>query len=205
MRQRLGNGRFSLIVILLLLAVPLGWLLRGVIGQFVVNPAAAGVWLLRNLLRMAPQAELWTGLLLIAVLNLVVIVLSGAGDGRFRWRPVKTAGPPVRKNGRVGTWHGALRMGQRARRLIIRPLRLLVVQIIAHAQHQSEDVARAALGGQSLPIPDHLQTYLNDRAARPRSRPFSVALESATTPPLDPEVVELVETLETLLEVPHDT
>ena len=186
----------ALLLGLLALALPLAWWLQQPVRDFLLPPLTAWFWRLQNLGRMMPQADLWVGLVVLGGVNAALFLAR-----RARLNSPRPPVPP--RQGRVGHWLGTLRVGRRARRLLIWPLRALFVQIVAHGEHQPRDVVLARLQGELLPIPPHLQAYLNDR--RFKQSPARVDAGSSTYLPYGPELEEIVRILEDYLEVPHES
>ena len=185
-----------LVLALLILTALFAWLMQGPVREYLVELIAERVWQLQNMGRMLPQAELWLGLIVLGAAN-AVFFFVGRSKLQFQRPPV----PPL--TGRVGYWLGTLRVGRRARRLLIRPLRALAIQVVAHGEQLSRDEVLSHLQGQTLPIPVHLQAYLNDRRFRPPPAREDDSPQDHL--PYEPELEEIVRILEDYLEVSHES
>jgi hypothetical protein len=199
MKQRPLPRRFWiwLVLALLVLAIPIAWWLREPLAEHVFRPVTTWLWGMQDALQELPQSQLWMGL----------VILSAAYAVFTFGRRVDLKLPPLAvpsRSGRVGYWLGVLRMGQRARPLVIRPLRYLVVQVITHTKNQTRNEVLSQLQKESLPFPRYVQAYLNERRVR---RP---QIEQAYADPTsqmiyDPELEDIVRILEDCLEVPHES
>ena len=199
MRHRALTRRFwiGLGLVLLILALPLAWWLREPLAEDILRPITNWLWGLQNAWQMIPQAQLWMGLV---ILSAAYAVFTLGQRVRLNLPPLSV--PP--RSGRVGYWLGVLRMGLRARPLVIRPLRYLVVQVLTHTRNQTRNEVLAQLQKESLPFPEHIQAYLNERRVR-RTRIEKSSSRSASQAAYDPELDEIVRILEECLEVPHES
>ncbi|HEY70472.1 MAG TPA: hypothetical protein G4O08_07820 [Anaerolineae bacterium] len=197
MRHRSLPRRFWLwlVLALLFLALPLAWWLREPLAEHVLRPITNWFWGMYDAWQMVPQAKLWMGLV---ILSAAYAVFTLGQRARLNLPPLSI---PSRW-GRVGYWLGVLRMGLRARPLVIRPLRHLVVQVLTHTRNQTRNEVLTQLQKESLPFPKHVQAYLNERRV-PRKQMDKAGSRSASHVAFDPELEEIVRILEDYLEVPH--
>ena len=184
-----------LVLALLVLAIPLAWWLRQPVAEYVLRPGANWFVRLQGLWQVVPEAQLWMGLVILSAAHAVFYF-----GRRIRFDNARLALPP--RSGRVGYWLGVLRMGRRAPPLVIRPLRFLFAQVIARGENLTIREVLSQLQKESLPMPKHLQAYLNERRLR---RPRAATADSTRALAYEPELEEIVRLLEDYLEVPHES
>ena len=183
------------ILTILLIAV-VGWLFRATIQEQIVEPTAGTVWWWWVFAKaLFPQTEIWVLLVLLGIARLVWYASSHT---KLYFPDAPAPGKP----GRVGNWLDLLHLGRRAQRLFIKPLRFLAVDIMAEAENESRDVVFSQLHRQTLPLPKHLQAYLNKGSANTPARLKAVTdveniIKSKT---VDPEIDELITELENLMD-----
>ncbi len=193
------NKRILLIggaILVLLLILLTGLLFREAIQEQIINPTADSVWWWWNFAKVLfPQAEFWIMLILFGAVRLIWF-------GTRHTRLYSPDDPIPGKPGRVGNWLQLLHLGRRAQRLFIKPLRFLAVDIVAEAEQESRDVVFSQLHRQTLPLPKHLQAYLNKGSANTPARLKAVTdVENMIKPKtVDPEVDELITELEELMD-----
>jgi hypothetical protein len=186
-----------LVLALLALAIPLALWLRQPVAEYVLPPLTNWWSQLQSLWQMIPETQLWMGLVILSAAHAVFYF-----GRRIRFQSTRLALP--QRSGRVGYWLGVLRMGRRAPPLVVRPLRYLFAQVIAQHENLTLREVLSQLQRESLPIPSHLQAFLNERRIhRPR---VAKAVASPTRQFADEtELEEIVRILEDYLEVPHES
>jgi hypothetical protein len=147
-----------------------------------------------------PQAELWILLILLGIVKLTWFAA--------RRTNLQFSNPVVpQKTGRVGHWLELLHLGHRAQRLFIKPFRFLAVDIIAEKEQEDREAVFSKLHRQILPLRPHLQSYLNTGQTKAKTRTAVANNEADLLRPqtdIDPEIEEIIQELEILLEIPHD-
>jgi hypothetical protein len=186
-----------LVSAMLILAIPLAWWLRDLVAEYILRPITTWLWGVEDALQTLPQSRLWMGLV---ILSAAYAVYTFGQRINLNFPPLTI--PP--RSGRIGYWLGVLRMGLRARPLVIRPLRYLVVQVLTHTKNRTRKEVLAQLQEESLPFPNHLQAYLNERRVR-RTQKDKSGPRPASHAAYDPELEEIVRILEDYLEVPHES
>ena len=192
-KQKLLIAGTILVILLILLA---GWLFRDTIREQLIEPTAGTVWWWLNFAKaLFPQTEIW---ILLILLGAVRLSWFAARRTKLYFPDAPLSGKP----GRVGNWLNLLHLGQRAQRLFIKPLRFLAVDIVAEAEQESRDVIFSQLHRQTLPLPKHLQAYLNKGSANTPARLKAVTdVENIIKPKtVDPEVEELITELENIMD-----
>lgn len=191
-RLLLGGTLLALLIILLT-----GWLLREPIQERVIEPIAERFWWWwRFAQAFLPQAVMWTLLIMIGASRLAWFAAG-------RTKLLNTSDDLIPgKPGQVGNWLRLLHLSHRAQRLFVKPLRFLTVDIVAEAEQESRDVVFSQLHRQSLPLPKHLQAYLNKGSANTPARLKAVSevenlIKSRT---VDSEVEELITELEHIMD-----
>ena len=187
-RLLLGGTLLTLFIILLT-----GWLLREPIQERVIEPIAERVWWWwRFAQAFLPQAVMWTLLIMIGAVRLAWFV---AGRTKLLNEPNDLM---PGKPGQVGNWLRLLHLSHRAQRLFVKPLRFLTVDVLAEAEQEQRDVVFSQLHRQTLPLPKHLQAYLNKGIDNTPTRLKAVSeVENLIKPKtVDPEVEELITELE---------
>lgn len=173
-RRRLLLALLGALGVVLLAVLPFA--LRDAVARAIVEPAARFVWAARQIFRMVPQTDLWTGLVLLAALNMALIFARRA-------RLPGPTRPPVSERGRIAAWRDQLAVGRQARRLLVRPLLNLVVQTIARTREESEVRVREDLYAGRIALPPDVQRLLAEQPARSRRRPASANAATATGDP----------------------
>lgn len=191
-RLLLGGALLALFIILIA-----GWLLREPIQEHIIQPISERVWWWANFAKaFFPQTVWWILLIMIGALRLAQFAVS-----RNKLY-VPTAAQKPDKPGQVGSWLNLLHLSHRAQRLFVKPLRFLTVDVLAEAEQESRDVMFSQLHRQTLPLPKHLQEYLNKGSANTPARLKAVneienLIKSKT---VDPEVEELLTELEHIMD-----
>jgi hypothetical protein len=145
----------ALLVLLLLLALPLGWLLRDLVAG-VLTTLYAIILLFGFHARDLPQEELWVLLILLAAVHLVRSLGKGINLSVSRPQPLPPAGP-------VQSWLDTLALNSEPRRLGRIPLnrlQQLVLAVLAQQERVSLGEMRGRLRSGRLPIDPQLQAFL---------------------------------------------
>jgi hypothetical protein len=196
------NRRVWLLVLVLALSVPLALLLRPVARDVVAQGVLDWVWGVRRSFEGLPQTGLWIGFVALAI-------LLALGSLLRRPRPPPPEPSPTGKPpGPIEVLRERIEHSREieyARRSLVRRLRALTLEALAHQHRSSVQEMRQRLDRGALDVPPEVQAYLRMEAAEAgRARKLLSRIRRQTWPgarraAIDPTLEETVRFLESLL------
>jgi hypothetical protein len=175
------------VAVLLPVVALAAWLLRETVGATLADPLLRAAWRTRILARL-PESDLWIALIVIGVINVVWVIVRGN-------RLPAPEAPRIKRGGRVSYWLDLLEVSRRSRRLLIKPLRLLLIKIVAYYDQSSFEAARTSLqtGQHKLARPVQRVLFSQGR--------YEVDANARAAAPLPQEIVDTIQEMERYMDV----
>jgi hypothetical protein len=199
--------RLWLILLVLILAIPLGLLLRDFARDVLLVELLRIVWGVRILLESLPQLALWIVFLFVALIVAVRSLVGRQGSGP---QPLDEEG---QQRGRISILSGRIRRSAESEYYkwhLARHLRRLVLETLAYEHRLTEEEVGQRLGSTALDAPPEVQAYLYAGLAPIYTRSSGLLgrlrhrlASSVQSTQIDPDLLQVVEFLEAQLEVAY--
>jgi hypothetical protein len=161
-------GWLAVVVLVLLLSIPLGFLLRDFVREAVAPEILRLYWSARLLLEGLPQLPIWIAFLLFALLGAISSLFYTESPSQAEGRP------RLRRSGRVAILSGWIRRASQAeyfRWRLAQHLAVTTWEVMAYREHLDVQEVKERLRTGSLDVPPAALDYLRER--RPPGVPAS--------------------------------
>ena len=199
--------RWWLILAVLILAIPLGLLLRDFARDVLLVELLRVVWGVRILFESLPQLPIWILFLLAGLLVAVRSLLGRPGPGPL---PLDTE---RQHRGQISLLTGRIRRSTGSEYYkwhLARHLRTMVLEVLAYEHQLTPEQVRQRLDSGALDAPPEVLAYLHAGLAPIYSRSSGLLgrlryrlASSVQSTAIDPDLLQVVEFLEGQLEVTY--